>query len=247
MRLYMLVAAIIAALASPAFAQQGQINGVITDSSGGVVPGVTVTAVEAQTGLSREAVTGANGRYNFPSMRPTVYEITAALAGFRTARRTGVELQASQALTVNVILELGELSETVTVAGLAAQVDITTATISEVVDHARIVELPLNGRDAAKLTTLVAGTIIGSISTESGKSIPGGLRLSTNGSEEKDVSFRTSRRTRHSPSLRPYRSSRSRRATTARHRATRRAPSSTPSPDRARTVFTAAASATCAT
>ena len=75
-------------------------------------------------------------------------------------------------------------------AGSAVQVDVTTATISEVVDHARIVELPLNGRDAARLTTLVAGTIIGSISTESGKSIPGGLRLSTNGSEEKDVSFR---------------------------------------------------------
>ena len=178
------------ALVSPAFAQQGQINGVVTDSSGGVVPGVTVTAVEAQTGLSRETVTGANGRYNFPSMRPTVYEITAALTGFRTVKRTGVELQANQALTVNVTLELGELSETVLVAGNAAQVDITTATISEVVDHARIVELPLNGRDAAKLTTLVAGTIIGSISTESGKSIPGGLRLSTNGSEEKDVAFR---------------------------------------------------------
>ena len=99
-------------------------------------------------------------------------------------------LQASQALTVNVTLELGELEETILVAGNAVQVDITTATISEVVDHARIVELPLNGRDAARLTTLVAGTIIGSISTESGKSIPGGLRLSTNGSEEKDVSFR---------------------------------------------------------
>src|SRR5687767_8163919 len=142
MRIIMLVAAILAALTSPAFAQQGQINGVITDSSGGVVPGATVTAVEAQTGLSREALTGANGRYNFPSMRPTVYEITAALTGFRTVRRTGVELQASQALTVNVTLELGELSETILVAGTAAQVDVTTATISEVVDHARIVELP---------------------------------------------------------------------------------------------------------
>ena len=126
----MLVAAILAALTSPAFAQQGQINGVITDSSGGVVPGVTVTAVESQTGLSREALSGANGRYNFPSMRPTTYEITAALAGFRTVRRTAIELQANQALTVNVILELGELSETILVAGTAAQVDVTTATIS---------------------------------------------------------------------------------------------------------------------
>ena len=55
----------------PVFAQQGQINGVITDSSGGVLPGVTVTAVESQTGLSRETITGANGRYSFVSIRPT--------------------------------------------------------------------------------------------------------------------------------------------------------------------------------
>jgi hypothetical protein len=163
---------------------------VVTDSSGGVIPGVTVTAVESGTSISHETLTGASGRYQFPSLRPTTYELRAELTGFRTIRRTDVLLQANQNLTLNITLELGDLSETITVAGEAASVDVTTATISEVVDHARIVELPLNGRDAAKLTTLVAGTIIGSISTESGKSIPGGLRLSSNGSEEKDVSFR---------------------------------------------------------
>jgi hypothetical protein len=190
MRLLITAAAILVVLTSPAFAQQGQINGVITDSSGGVVPGVTVTAVEQQTGISRDTVSGANGRYTFPSLRPTIYEIRAVLTGFRTIRRTGLELSAYQNLTVNVALELGELSETISVAGNAAQVDVTSATISEVVDHARIVELPLNGRDAAKLTTLVAGTVISSVSTETGKTIPGALRLSSNGSEALSVSFR---------------------------------------------------------
>src|SRR5688572_16835927 len=191
MRRSLLATAFLIALGvSPAFAQQGQINGVVTDSSGGVVPGVTVTAVEQQTGLSRDTVTGANGLYVFPSMRPTIYEIRAVLTGFRTIRRTGIELLANQNLTVNVTLELGELSETVSVAGEAANVDVTTATISEVVDHARIVELPLNGRDAAKLTTLVAGTVISSVSTETGKTIPGALRLSSNGSQALSVSFR---------------------------------------------------------
>ena len=176
---------------SHAFAQAtGQINGVVTDSSGGVVPGATVTAVEQQTGLSRDTVSAANGLYTFPSLRPTLYEIRAVLTGFRTIRRTGIELLANQNLTVNVTLELGELSETVSVAGKAANVDLTTATISEVVDHARIVELPLNGRDAAKLTTLVAGTVISSVSTETGKTIPGALRLSSNGSQALSVSFR---------------------------------------------------------
>jgi hypothetical protein len=191
MRPLIVAASILVALTSPAFAQQqGQINGVITDSSGAVVPGVAVTAVEQQTGLARETISGANGLFVFPALRPTIYEIRAVLAGFRTIRRTGIELLANQNLTVNVTLELGELSETVSVAGDAANVDITTATISEVVDHARIVELPLNGRDAAKLTTLVAGTVISSVSTETGKTIPGALRLSSNGSQALSVSFR---------------------------------------------------------
>jgi len=190
MRLFMFTAAVLAALVTPAFAQQGQINGVITDSSGGVVPGVTVTATEQQTGLSTDTVSGANGRYTFPSLRPAVYEIRAALTGFRTIRRTGLELSAYQNLTVNVALELGELNETISVAGNAANVDITSATISEVVDQTRIVELPLNGRDATKLTTLVAGTVISSVSTETGKNAPGALRLSSNGSQALSVSFR---------------------------------------------------------
>jgi Carboxypeptidase regulatory-like domain len=184
-------AILLAVVVSPAFAQvQGQINGVITDSSGGVVPGATVTAIESQTGLSRDTISGANGFYTFPSLRPTTYEIRAVLAGFRTVKSQAVELNANLSLTVNLTLELGELSETVSVAGQAANVDLTTATLSEVVDHARIVELPLNGRDATKLTTLVAGTVVASVSTETGKTIPGALRLSSNGSEALSVSFR---------------------------------------------------------
>ena len=100
MRSLIIAAAIVVALTGSAFAQgQGQINGVITDSSGGVVPGATVTAVEQQTGLSRETISGANGLYTFPSLRPTIYEIRAVLTGFRTIRRTGIELLANQNLT----------------------------------------------------------------------------------------------------------------------------------------------------
>src|SRR5438132_653683 len=177
--------------ASPAFAQQtGQINGVITDNTGGVVPGATVKATETNTGFARETVSGSDGRYSFTSLRPTVYDITAEIPGFRTYQRKGVELQANQALTINVTMEVGSLAETVTVAGQAATVDVTTATIAEVVDSKRIVELPLNGRDAAKLSTLVAGMVLTSIDKESAKTIPGALRLSTNGTESRQVSFR---------------------------------------------------------
>jgi hypothetical protein len=172
------------------FAQQGQINGVVSDNTGGVLPGVIVTAVESATGISQDTLSGANGRYQFPSLRPTIYEIRAELAGFRPVQRTGVVLLANQNLTLNVTLELGELAETITVAGETAQVDITSATIAEVVDHARIVELPIPGREVARLQTLVAGTVVGSISGETAKSIPGAVRISANGAGERQNAYR---------------------------------------------------------
>lgn len=177
-------------VASPALAQTGQINGVITDNTGAVVPGATVKAVAAATGLSRDTVTGVDGRYTFTSLRPTTYDLTAELTGFRTSQRKGVLLQANEHLTVNFALELGTLAETVTVSGQSPTVDVTSATITEVVDSKRIVELPLNGRDAAKLSTLVAGMVLTQVDQESGKTIPGALRLSTNGTESRQVSFR---------------------------------------------------------
>src|SRR4030095_3184585 len=99
-------------LAPPAHAQTGQINGVITDNTGAVVPGATVKAVEVATGLVRDTVAGADGRYNFTALRPTTYDISAELSGFRTLQRKGVLLQANQNLTVNFALEIGSLEET---------------------------------------------------------------------------------------------------------------------------------------
>ena len=178
-------------VASPGFAQQtGQINGVVTDNTGAVVPGATVKAVETATTIPHDTITEANGHYSFTSLRPTTYDLSVELTGFRTSVRKGVLLQANQNVTVNFALELGSLSETVTVSGEAATVDVTSATISEVVDSKRIVELPLNGRDAAKLSTLVPGMVLTEVNKESAKTIPGALRMSTNGTESRQVSFR---------------------------------------------------------
>src|SRR5262245_40627435 len=175
---------------SSALAQTGQINGVITDNSGAVVPGATVKAIEVATGLSRETTTGADGRFTFTALRPTTYDLTAELTGFRTSARKGVLLQANENLSVNFAIELGALAETITVAGESPVVDVTSSTLNEVVDSKRIVELPLQGRDAAKLSTLVAGMVLTAVDQESGKTIPGALRLSTNGVESRMVSFR---------------------------------------------------------
>src|SRR6185436_6191984 len=177
-------------LATPALAQTGQINGVISDNTGAIVPGASIKAVETATGLVRDTVAGGDGRYNFTSLRPTTYDISAELTGFRTSQRKGVLLQANQNLTVNFALEIGSLEETLTVTGESPTVDVTSATLSEVVDSKRIVELPLNGRDAATLSTLVPGMVLTAVDQESGKTIPGALRMSTNGTESRQVSFR---------------------------------------------------------
>lgn len=174
----------------PALAQTGQINGVITDNTGAVVPGATVKAIEVATGLSRDTVSGADGRYAFRSLRPTTYDVGVELSGFKSAQRTGLLLQADQNLTVNFSIELGTLAETITVSGESPTVDVSSSTLSEVVDSKRIVELPLNGRDAATLSTLVPGMVLTTVDRESGKTIPGALRLSTNGTESRQVSFR---------------------------------------------------------
>jgi hypothetical protein len=177
-------------VASPAYAQTGQVNGQVLDNTGAVVPGVSIKAVEQATGLARDTVSGADGRYTFTSLRPTTYDITAELAGFKTSQRTGVLLQANQNLTVNFTIELGTLAETITVSGESPTVDVSSAALSEVVDSKRIVELPLNGRDAATLSTLVPGMVLTTVDRESGKTIPGALRMSTNGTESRQVSFR---------------------------------------------------------
>src|SRR5437879_4142514 len=170
--------------------EAGQIVGSLHDQTGAVIPGAKVTATEAGTGLARTATTGSDGAYILPNLRPTSYVLSAEAAGFRSFRQTDVQLLANQSLTINIGMEVGAVTETVNVAGQVVQVDTSTSTLAEVVDRARIVELPLNGRDAAKLATLVAGTVMISTSTETGKGIPGNFYLSANGSGTGQVNYR---------------------------------------------------------
>jgi len=176
------VLTVLVPLTANATAQQmGQIVGAVRDSTGAVVPGVTVTATEAETAYKRSALTGSEGQYVLPSLRPTTYAVSAEAAGFRKFSQPGVELLANQSLTLNITLELGAVTETVTVNAATVQVDTSSSTLSEVVDRARIIELPLNGRDPARLATLVAGTVLQGVSSDSQKAIPGALELSANG------------------------------------------------------------------
>src|SRR5207302_8273849 len=123
--------------------ESGQIVGTVHDQTGALVPGVKVAATETGTGLARSALTGTDGEYVLPNLRPTTYIITAEASGFRTFRQTEVELLANQSLTLNVGMEVGAVTETINVSGQTVQVDTSTSTLAEVVDRARIIELPL--------------------------------------------------------------------------------------------------------
>src|SRR5690242_7943179 len=137
----------------------GEFVGTVTDPSGAVVAGAKVTAAEAGTGFSRSVITSNEGFYAIPSLRPAHYNLSVQAEGFRNFSQTGIQLQADQSATINVKLDLGATTETVSIVAEAAQVDTTTSTLRQVMDGEKMMEVPMNGRNAAQLTLGIAGAI----------------------------------------------------------------------------------------
>lgn len=153
-----LCAALCCMWASPAFAQgNGTISGTVTDPTGAVIANATVKVVQAQTGLEITAQSNSTGAFVFPALHPSTYSLSVTKEGFQSSTQAGVVLQADQALTVNVKLQVGAVSESIVVTETVPQVDTTTGTLSQVIDERRVVDLPLNGRNAASLIMAVAG------------------------------------------------------------------------------------------
>ncbi|MGH9256129.1 MAG: carboxypeptidase-like regulatory domain-containing protein, partial [Vicinamibacterales bacterium] len=131
-----------------------QLSGRVTDESGAVLPGVTITATQTDTGLVRSVTTDENGTYVLPNLPTGPYRLEAMLQGFRTFSQTGIVLQVAATPSLNVVLGLGNLEETISVEAATPLVDVQSAGISDVVDNARIVELPLQGRQVTDLIVL---------------------------------------------------------------------------------------------
>src|SRR6476661_6238023 len=122
-----LAAIVLSAVLAPsaAFAQQASITGVVRDSSGAVLPGVTVEASSpALIEKTRSVVTDGAGQYRIVDLRPGTYTVTFALAGFNTVRREGIELTGSFVATINADMRVGALEETITVTGESPTVDV---------------------------------------------------------------------------------------------------------------------------
>ena len=165
--------------ASAVWAQAtAQLSGTVRDESGAVLPGVTVTATQTDTGLVRTAVSDDTGGYLLTNLPIGPYQLEVALQGFRTYVQTGIVLQVGATPTVNAVLGVGTLEESVTVEAATPLVDVRSAGISSVVSNENILELPLQGRQVTDLIVL-AGAAVQTGPTERG--VPGGVYISVAG------------------------------------------------------------------
>ncbi len=158
-----LAAGIIAALVTlapiGAFAQQdmGTITGTVTDPSGGVLPGVTVTATEQATGVAITVVTNETGLYAIPSLKVGTYTVEAALEGFKKALTRNLPLSAGTRVAVDFKLDLGSLTDDVTVIAESPLLKTENASLSQVLKDKEMRELPVVGRNFQTLGVLAAG------------------------------------------------------------------------------------------
>src|SRR5436309_5407086 len=157
-----------------------QVGGTVRDQSGAVLPGVEVTATQTQTGISRMTVSNETGTYVLPNLPLGLYRLEAALAGFRTFAQTGIVLQVNDNVAINVVMQVGQVSEQVEVQANASQVETRSASVGQVMETARIVELPLNGRNAQELILLCVDSV--QQAPDGVRAFPGRIMISSAGS-----------------------------------------------------------------
>ena len=159
--LFVALAGVALLLAAPAPGRAqvttGTILGTVTDATGGVLPGVSVTIKSVGTGASRTVVTDAQGRYRESQLAIGGYEISAELQGFQTQIRKGLSLTVGSELVVNISMTVGSVSEQITVTTAAPIVQVTSAEVSALVDAKMLAALPLNARDIQQLAVLQPG------------------------------------------------------------------------------------------
>ena len=144
--------------ASGASAQSlGTLQGLVQDTSGAVLPGVTVEAASPVLLQPRVTVSGGEGRYTIVQLQPGIYTVTFTLPGFATIIQEGVDVSAAGTVTINATMQVGGLEETVTVTGEAPVVDVTTATRAAVLDADTLDALPTD-RNYLGLVRLIPGT-----------------------------------------------------------------------------------------
>jgi hypothetical protein len=137
----------------------GQITGTVRDATGAVVTGVKVVVTNQQTGLTRETNTGTTGDYVIPLLPVGVYVVTAERSGFKIALHSDLQLTVDQIQRVDMVLEPGNVTETVEVVSSAIALDTGSASVGHTITEKQVTELPLNGRNFLQLLFLGAGAV----------------------------------------------------------------------------------------
>jgi hypothetical protein len=150
------ISAILLTVPLIAYGQEATLTGTITDASGAVLPGVTVTARHEATGNRFPSVTDVAGRYQIPA-RVGTYRITAELKGFTTLERTGVQLLVGQTVSINLQMTISTVEETVTVTGESPLIDISSSSLGGNIDPKQMEDLPVQGRNWTGLALLAPG------------------------------------------------------------------------------------------
>ncbi|MBI4873808.1 MAG: TonB-dependent receptor [Acidobacteria bacterium] len=152
----------------PCFVQaqtsQGRISGLVTDPGGAVIPRAQVVAINEGTGVQTKAQSNDVGLYVLPFLSPGRYKISATMQGFKRYERPGILIETSQILELNIALELGPVTETMTVRSEAPLLQTSDATVGQFIDSRTVTDMPLAGRRALELVRLASNVIFVSYS-----------------------------------------------------------------------------------
>ncbi|MBI3941040.1 MAG: TonB-dependent receptor [Acidobacteria bacterium] len=165
------------------------VSGVVHDATGAVLPGVSISVDNTETGRTQTSISDDQGRYRVAGLPAGQYQITASLPGFRRAVRQGIQLTVAQEVSIDLNLEVGEIAEEVTVRAEAPLVDTTVSSVSGVINSTQMTELPLNGRDFTQLSLLETGTANVRNSSAQDDSKGYGTRVSVSGSRPDQTGY----------------------------------------------------------
>src|ERR1700680_1069081 len=174
----------------------GTIAGTVLDPSGAAVVGAKVMATAQATGLTRQTTSAGDGGYIFPLLPVGIYTLSTEAAGLRRSDQKGMQVEADKASTVPISLQIGATNETISVEASAELVETRAGALSKVMSQQNIIELPLNGRNAASLVLLAPGTsdlnagnARGKGDTQQTATYPGGQSISSNGARADDINY----------------------------------------------------------
>ncbi len=160
-----------------------EITGIVTDSTGAVVPNALIRVVNTDTGIRWEAHSNESGNYTFTNLAPGPYQVTATREGFTTVNRSGISLVISQVARIDFALNVGSTTESVEIKGTAPLLESSTASVGQLIETRAVLDLPLNGRNylqLAKLSTGVLEAKPGDRNASGGSFIANGVRAQLN-------------------------------------------------------------------